>query len=253
MSLGSFNKSNNPLLSEKSFAKIETIERRAGGPILDSSFQMTVSGAVNKTLLLSMIAISSFIVAYSMPSTLMMWGGFGVGLITLIVASFKRHLSPVLAPIFAIGQGLFAGSISYVYAMQFEGIIFQAASLTFATLLAMLLIYKSGIIKVTRGFRTAISMAVSAIMLVYLVNLAGMFFNFEVPYLHESSPLGIGISLVIVGIASLNLLLDFDNFEKGEQMGAPKYMEWFFGMSLLFTIIWLYLEILRLLAKLQRD
>lgn len=157
------------------------------------------------------------------------------------------------APIFALLEGLFVGTISAIYAAGFEGIIFQALTATIGTLFMMLMLYKSGIIPITQKFRMGVSMALGAIMLLYLVSWAGYFIGFEVPYLHEGGAIGIGITVVIIGVAALNLLLDFDNFDKGEAAEVPQYMEWFFGMGLIFTLVWLYVEFLRLFSKLQRD
>ena len=125
---------------------------------------------------------------------------------------------------------MFVGTVSAVYAAKYGGIVFQAFSFTIATLLAMLMIYKSGLIKVTAKFRMGVSMAVGAIMIMYLISWVGHFVGFTVPFIHDSTPLGIGITVVIIGVAALNLLLDFDNFEKGEQVGAPKHMEWFLSL-----------------------
>jgi uncharacterized YccA/Bax inhibitor family protein len=170
----------------------------------------------------------------------------------VIIAAFKRHLSPTLAPIYALLEGCFVGGITAIYGAAFGGgIVFQAVTLTFAVLFMMLFLYKTGIIKVTEKFRSGVMMATGAILLVYIINLVLSFFGMSVPFLHEGGMMGIGISLLIIGVAALNLLLDFDNFEKGEQFGAPKYMEWFCAMGLLITLVWLYIEILRLLAILS--
>lgn len=251
-----FMKSNNPMLSQEKIAKVKAAsieKKRQGGPFLTETSDMTVNGAVTKTLILGCILMISTIFSYQMPSQLFMTigalGGAGVFLLT----SFKTHLAPMTAPLYALLKGLFVGSISAIYAAQFGGIVIQAISLTIATLLSMLMVYKSGLIKVTKSFRTGVTMAVGAIMIVYLISWIGLFAGFTVPFIHENTPLGIGITVVIIGIAALNLLLDFDNFEKGEQMQAPKHMEWYFGMGLLFTLIWLYVEFLRLLSKIQRD
>ncbi|MFT4569060.1 MAG: putative YccA/Bax inhibitor family protein, partial [Saprospiraceae bacterium] len=141
-------------------------------------------------------------------------------------------------------------TVSWMYAATCEGIIFQAVSATMAVLFTMLMIHKSGLIPVTQKFRMGVSMAVGAIMIVYLISWVGSFVGFTVPFIHESSLPGIGITVVIIGIAALNLLLDFDNFEKGESANAPKFMEWYYGMGLVFTIVWLYVEFLRLFSKL---
>jgi uncharacterized YccA/Bax inhibitor family protein len=179
-------------------------------------------------------------------------GIFG-GLAAVLVASFKPTTSPIAAPVYAAFEGLFVGSISAIYAAQFDGIVFQAVSLTFGTLFSMLILYKTGIIKVTAKFRSAVYMATGAIFLVYLVSFIGSFVGFNIPYLHEGGTIGIGISVVIIGVAALNLLLDFDSFEKGAAANAPKYMEWFVSLGLLVTLVWLYIEFLRLLSKLSRD
>ena len=236
-------------------AKAATLEKRrsGGGPIINESSSMTVAGAVDKTLMLGGILLITALYSYTYPMQIFMTAGALGAAGVFMLTSFKPHLAPITAPIFAILEGLFVGTISAVYAAQFGGIIFQAVSLTICTLLMMLMVYKSGLIKVTAKFRMGVTMAVGAIMLVYLVSWVGYFVGFEVPYIHENGMIGIGITVVIIGVAALNLLLDFDNFEKGEQAAAPKYMEWYFGMGLLFTVVWLYVEFLRLLSKLQSD
>jgi len=244
------------MFKEGNFSKTKAAsieERRSGSPIYDESTSMTVSGAVNKTLMLTGILLITAIWSYINPMQIFMTVGFLGAAGVMMLTQFKQHLAPITAPIFAILEGLAVGTVSAVYAAQFGGIVFQAISLTIATLLAMLMIYKSGLIKVTAKFRMGVSMAVGAIMIMYLISWVGSFVGFTVPFIHDSTPLGIGITVVIIGVAALNLLLDFDNFEKGEQVGAPKHMEWFFGMGLLFTLVWLYVEFLRLLSKLQSD
>jgi uncharacterized YccA/Bax inhibitor family protein len=188
-----------------------------------------------------------------MVNPLFMWGGAIGGFVVVLIATFKPAWSGTLGPIYAALEGLFVGSISAMYASAFGGIIFQAVTLTMAIFFIMLFVYKTGIIQVTNKFRTGVVMATAAVALVYLVNIVLSMFGINMPYLHEGGLIGIGISLVIIGIASLNLLLDFDSFEKGEQAGAPAYMEWFFAIGLLVTLVWLYLEILRLLSILNRD
>ena len=187
-------------------------------------------------------------ISFSMPSQLFLWGGAIGGLIVVVIASMKPQMSPTLAPVYAGLEGLFVGAVSAIYASAFNGIIFQAVTLTMAVFFLMLFIYKSGIIKVTGKLRTGIIMATGAIFVFYLLNWILSMFGVNMPYLHQGGWISIGISLVIVGVASLNLLLDFDNFEKGEQYGAPSYMEWFSAMGLLITLVWLYIEILRLIA-----
>lgn len=244
-----FSKSSNPFLKE------EALVRRnfEGGFSSINADRMTVSGAVNKTLVLAGIMLLTAVFGYANPSPLFIWGGAIGGLVVVLITSFKPTLSPVLAPVYAALEGLFVGGISAIYASMFNGIVFQAVTLTFAVLFMMLFVYKSGMIRVTDKFRRGVVMATGAIAVVYLLNLVLSMFGINMPYLHEGGMIGIGISLVIVGVAALNLLLDFDAFETGERMGAPAYMEWFMGMGLLITLVWLYIEILRLVAMFSRD
>ena len=209
---------------------------------------MTVDGAVNKSILLFAIMIAAAGVGFLFPNMLFVWGGILGGAGIMFWASRSLEKSNILAPIYAVLEGLFVGSITAMYGAMFDGIVFNAVLLTLAVFLMMLLIYKTGIIKVTPNFRAGVSMAVGAVMIVYLISIVGHFIGFEIPFLHSGGLLGIGISVVIIGIASLNLLLDFDNFDKGADARLPEHMEWFFSMGLLFTVIWLYVEILRLLA-----
>lgn len=216
--------------------------------------RMTVSGAVNKSIILGLIMLATAIFSFSSPSSLFLWGGAIGGLVVVLVASFRPQWSATLAPIYAALEGLFLGAVSAMYANAFyPGIVFQAITLTMAVFFIMLFTYKTGLIKVTQKFRSGVIMATGAILLVYVLNLVLSLFGINMPFLHDGGMIGIGISLLIVGVASLNLLLDFDNFDKGEQYGAPSYMEWFFGMGLLVTLVWLYIEILRLLALLSSN
>ncbi len=247
-----FSSSHNPFMKEEAYRKSSSEVLDAG--LIERGERMTVQGAINKSFILFGIMLITTAVSFAFPSPLFMWGGAIGGLVVVLIASFKTHLSASLAPIYALLEGLFVGSITAIYAAGFGGgIIFHAVTLTFALLFAMLFIYKTGIIKVTNKFRTGIIMATGAICLVYLLNIILGLFGVNMPFLHEGGMIGIGISLVIIGIASLNLLLDFDNFEKGEQYGAPSYMEWFSAMGLLITLVWLYIEVLRLLSILNRD
>ena len=222
-------------------------------PAISRGETMTVQGAINKTFILTAIMMVTAVWAFANPSMWMLWGGAIGGLIVVLIASSRPQMSATLAPIYAALEGLFVGAVSAIYSSVagFDGIIFQAVSLTIAVLLTMLFLYKTQIIKVTEKLRSGVMMATGAVVVVYLLNWVLSMFGINVPYLHDSSPIGIGISLVIIGIAAFNLLLDFDNFEKGERFGAPSYMEWFCGMGLLITLVWLYVEILRLLAMLS--
>jgi len=243
--------SSNPMMKEESFKP----KYDASGMMIDrgESELMTVNGAVNKTLLLFSMMMFTTAIAWFMPSMFLLYVGAGGGFVALLIATFKPHLAPYIAPLYALLEGLFVGTISVMYAAAFDGIVLQAVGLTFGTLFMMLAIYKSGLIKVTQKFRMGVAMATGAVFFLYLFGWIGHFVGFDVPMLHSTGMLGIGVSAAIIVIASLNLLLDFDMFERGEKEGAPAHMEWFAAMGLLVTLIWLYIEFLRLLSKLQRD
>ncbi|WP_235297253.1 Bax inhibitor-1/YccA family protein [Portibacter marinus] len=238
---------NNPMLKE------ETLYRNDQAVSYTGVERMTVTGAVNKTIMLTGILLVTAFYSFANPSPLFIWGGAIAGLITVLVASFKPTTSPIAAPLYAGFEGLFVGGISALYAAQSGGIIIQAVSATICVLITMLILYRTGVIKVTQKLRSGIIMATGAVLLVYVLSWVLGFFGINLPFLHTSGPIGIGISLVIIGIAAMNLLLDFDFFEKGEEAGMPRYMEWFAGMGLLVTLVWLYVEILRLMSILNRD
>jgi len=240
----SFFKTSNPVINEKALQK-------SAGTLVQGGETMTVSGAVNKTLFLTAILLLTTVYSYVNPNPILMWGGLIGGFIVVLISVFKPQYSNITAPIYAALEGFFIGGLSIAYASIYNGIIFQAVSITMAILFVMLFLYKSRIIKVTKSFRTGVIMATGAVALVYVVSMVLGMFGIPVPFLHQGGMIGIGISLVIIGIASMNLLLDFDNFEKGEQYGAPIYMEWFSAMGLLITLVWLYLEILRLISMLS--
>lgn len=250
-----FNSSSNPMFSEEKYKSTSVNAPLDADLIIDSSERMTISGAINKTFILTGLMMITTLYSFANPSQMLMMVGIFGGIGIVLWASFQPHRSPYLAPAYALVEGLFVGSVSALYAgiAGTNFIIFQAIMITLALLFTMLTIYKSGLIKVTDKFRTGVVMATGAIMIVYVLNFVLSFFGMSVPYLHEGGMIGIGISVVIIGVATLNLLLDFDNFEKGEKHGAAKYMEWFSAMGLLVTLVWLYWEILRLLAVLQSD
>ncbi|RYG41056.1 MAG: Bax inhibitor-1/YccA family protein [Chitinophagaceae bacterium] len=184
---------------------------------------------------------------------LIMTGAIG-GLVVALVIVFKKEWAPFLAPLHALLQGLFIGAISAAFNGAFAetapNIIFNAVGLTLAVCAAMYFLYTFRIIKVTEKLRSIVIAATAGIAIFYLMVFAMRMFGFEgMSFLHEGSPLGIGFSLLVVGLAALNLLLDFDMIEKGTEMGAPKFMEWFCAFGLMITIVWLYIEILRLLGK----
>jgi uncharacterized YccA/Bax inhibitor family protein len=247
----SFFESRNPFLSEKKFIETSATITQSGSAVIEET--STIAGAINKTLILFGVLMVTSVISYWMPSGFLMIAGAVGGLIAVLVASFKPHTSAIAAPVYAAFEGLFVGSISAYFAAMMDGIILQAVSLTMGTLLTMLVVYKTGIIPVTQKLRTGIVMATGAVFFVYLISFIGSFFGFSIPYLHEGGMIGIGISVVIIGIAAFNLLLDFDMFEKAEEHGAPKYMEWFCALGLMVTLVWLYIEFLRLLSKLNRD
>jgi len=236
--------SNNPMLKEKNYRGALDAEM-----VGQRTVPMTVNGAVNKTLALFGIMLITAVFSYMYPNQILIYGGVIGGAIISFIASRNLEKSAIFAPLFAAFEGLFVGGITAIYAARTEGILFHAVTLTMAILLVMLLLYKTGTIKVTERFRSIIMTATGAIMLVYLVSFVLGMLGITVPFLHQSSPIGIGISLFIVCIASLKLLVDFDNFDIGAAAKMPNYMEWYFGMGLFFTLIWLYVEILWLLSN----
>merc|ERR1711879_239335 len=215
---------------------------------------MTVQGAVNKVALMLLLIVGA--AAYSRgrffevgPQAVMPWiavGGIG-GFILALIIVFNKKIAPVLAPIYAVLEGLFLGAISATFAATYEGIVQRAVVLTFGVLFAMLFIYKSGIIKVTNKFRTGVMMATMGIAVAYFFTFILGLFGVNMGFMYGGGTFGIIISLVIVGVAALNLLLDFDFIEQGAQAGLPKYFEWYGAFGLIVTLVWLYLEILRLL------
>ena len=179
-------------------------------------------------------------------------GGALVGFILALVTMFKRQWAGITSPLYAVAEGLFLGGISAIFEAQYPGIVIQAVGLTLGTLTSLLFLYKTGIIKPTENFRLMIVSATMGIGLLYLVSfLMNMFGSAGIGFIHSNGIFGIGFSLAVVAIAALNLVLDFDFIEQGSEVGAPKYMEWFGAFSLMVTLIWLYIEILRLLAKLR--
>ena len=173
------------------------------------------------------------------------------GLIVAVVTIFKKTWAPITAPIYALLEGLVLGSVSAMFEVRFPGIAIQSVGLTFGTLIALLLVYRSGLIKVTDNFRLGVVAATGGIALFYVATMILGFFGVRFPSIYGAGPLGIGISVFVVIIAALNLVLDFDFIESGARQGAPKYMEWYAAFGLMVTLIWLYLEILRLMSKLR--
>ena len=215
---------------------------------------MTLEGVINKTGILLLLCIGAAAFSWSQPGLSMPFliGGMIGGFIACMVGIFKPTAAPIAAPLYAVLEGLCLGVISRMTELQFPGIVVNAIMLTFGVLAVMLVLYTKRIIRVTDGFAKGVMAATGAICLVYLVDIGLNFFGIRMPYLHQTGAIGIGISLVIVAIAAANLLLDFRVIEERITGRNPRYMEWYCGMALLVTLVWLYLEILRLLSKLQK-
>jgi len=241
----------NPALNAKTFAvpRLRDAATERG---------MTIEGTVNRTgLLLVLLLLGagwSWRVFYAEGVAATMpyiWGGALGGFVVALVTIFKKEWAAVTAPVYAVLEGLCLGALSGFFETQFPGIVLQAVGLTFGTLLALLVAYKSGVIKATENFKLGVVAATGGIALVYIATLVLGFFGVAIPFIHGSGPLGILFSLFVVVIAALNLVLDFDFIETGAAQGAPRFMEWYAAFGLMVTLIWLYLEILRLLAKLR--
>ncbi len=249
-------RSGNPALKESTFLDLGsgTVVSRDGGA-------MTLNGTVNKTGILLLLTVLTAAFSWNqalgpggVPApgfAVYLWGGAIGGFILAMLTIFKKTWAPVTAPLYALVEGFFLGAISAVYNARFDGIVMQAVMLTFGILFALLFAYRSGLIKATENFKLGVVAATGGIALVYLATIALGFFGIKIPMIHESNLFGIGFSLFVVVIASLNLVLDFDFIETGVEQGAPKYMEWYGAFGLMVTLVWLYLEILRLLSKLQ--
>ena len=236
----------NPALSEKAFDYA----------IKNSNEEtMTINGAINKAIILSLILMLSALVSvyFVLEKNLellyqaVIVSSIGAVILAIIMA-FKKETAKTLSILYAILEGIAIGGISFVFNAVYDGIVVQAVFFTSADLLVMLLLYKFRIIKVNDKFRSVIFGATLCIAIVYLINFILGFFKMSVPFLNDSSPIGIGISVAIVAIASFNLLLDFDFIEQGANANMPKYFEWYSAFGLLVTLVWLYLEILRLLS-----
>jgi uncharacterized YccA/Bax inhibitor family protein len=249
-------KSGNPALSEKTFQQ---------SIVVNQSEVMTERGTLNKFFLLFLLVMGTASLAwnaYGQGKDVFPWmiGGAIGGLIVAIVLAFKPMWAAFLAPVYALFEGAFVGGISAFYNFAFKGaatagttggIVMQAVGLTFGVVIAMFLLYRFRVIKATEKFKSIIFTATAGIAIFYLLAMVLRMFHIDMPLIHSSGTMGIVFSLVVVAIAALNLILDFDMIEKGVEMGAPKYMEWYGAFGLLVTIVWLYLEILRLLAKLN--
>ncbi|PIQ89138.1 MAG: hypothetical protein COV72_04900 [Candidatus Omnitrophica bacterium CG11_big_fil_rev_8_21_14_0_20_42_13] len=220
----------------------------------DKSQMMTVQGTVNKTSILLFIVVACALWVWNDPVkfTPFVIPALILGLIIAFVTIFKKAWAPITSPVYAAVEGVVLGVISSIMERSYPGIVMQAVGLTFGTLFCLLMAYRSGLIKATENFKLGVVAATGGIALLYIASMIMGFFGARVPFIHESGPIGIGFSVFVVIIAALNLVLDFDFIEKGAEAGAPKYMEWYGAFGLIITLIWLYLEILRLLAKTRR-
>lgn len=246
-------RSGNPVLNEKSFERYD---------IYESAATMTVEGTATKTGMLLLLVVAAAAVTWNMvnpaapgmvsPLTMpLVFGGAISGLILAVVTCFRQTWAPVTAPIYAVAEGLFLGGVSAIFEAQYPGIAFQAVCLTFGTMFAMLVSYQTGVIRASEKFKAGVAAATGGICLLYLASIVLGFFGIRIPLIHESGLIGIGFSVFVVVIAALNLVLDFDFIDQAARQGAPKYLEWFGAFGLLVTLVWLYIEILRLLAKLN--
>jgi len=247
-------KSSNPVFKEQVFRKGYTTSEEV----------MTVNGTINKTALMLLLVIAGALFTWNKffeaiavnpeagSAAVLPWlavGGIG-GIIAALVTIFRPQSSAVSAPIYALFEGLLLGGLSAIFESMYTGIVMRAVALTLAVFLTMLFLYRSGIIKVTKKFMMGVFAATAGIALVYFVGFIGSMFGAPMSFLHGNSNLSIVFSLVVVAVAALNLVLDFSFIEKASNSGAPKYMEWYGAFGLMVTLIWLYLEILRLLSKL---
>lgn len=247
----------NPVLRENIFSEARSV---------DSAESMTIQGAVNKTFILFGILLAGAawvwgkIMQPAVPGIeaaipgnvgLYITGGALVGFVIALVTCFKTEWARVTAPIYALCEGLALGGISALLELRYPGIALQAVALTMAALFSLLTLYKTGVIRATERFKSIIFVATTAIAVTYLAGWILSFFHRGIPLIHESGMAGIGFSLVVVGIAAFNLIIDFDFIERNAERGAAKYLEWFAAFSLMITLVWLYMEVLRLLAKLR--
>ncbi len=250
----SLTSSSNPALTDKIFAKV------GSGTYEDA---MTVNGTVNKIALMLLLVVAAASYTWSLYFDSVQTGGLSgaimplmigggiVGFILALVTIFKPVWSPFTAPVYALCEGLLLGGLSASFNAVYPGLVMQAVGLTFAILFTMLFIYKAGMIKVNKKFRTGVIAATGGICIFYIATWILGMFGVNMNFAYGTSLFSIGISLFVVVIASLNLVLDFDFIEKGAEHGAPKYMEWYGAFGIMVTLIWLYLEILRLLSKIS--
>lgn len=244
----------NPLLNQN-------VWQRAGRlPRVSADDAMSVEGAINKSALLLLLVVGAATWVWTRffqsgdPAAVMpyLWTGLIGGFVAAIATTFKPDWARLTAPAYAVLEGLALGAISAFYETRFHGVVFQAVALTFAVLAVMLMLYRSGVIQVTDRFRAIVFAATGGVALFYFVSILLSFFHVSVPFLYGGGTFSIVFSLVVVGIAAMNLALDFDFIARGAEHGAPKFMEWYAAFGLMVTLVWLYLELLRLLGNARR-
>lgn len=228
-----------------------------GERVLDSE-PMTINGAINKTfILLAVLAATSlyvwnlFFTGFTDKVAMLGMVGFVTSIISFIVIMFNKNALPIAAPVFAASEGLVLGAISSVIDAKYPGIAIQAIGLTFMCLFSLLALYRVGAIKCSEKFRSVIFISTLSVAGIYLINFIGSFFGLQIPQIFTSSSIGIGFSLLVIVIAALNLIIDFDFIERGAQSMLAKNYEWYGAFGLMVTLVWLYIEILNLLAKLR--
>jgi len=250
--------SNNPFLNNKTFSTaVSRKDEVQQATIIDANQDMTVAGTINRSLILFLLLIASATVIWwatfnGLSPIVPALGGGIVGLILVVIASFKPEYSPYLAPGYALFEGLFIGGISAIFEIQYPGIVTQAVGATFVTFGVCLGLYKYRIVKVTEQFKSVVVAATLAIATYYLISWVFSLFTSFTPVHYGNSMMSIGISVFVIVIAALNLFLDFDRIEKGAEQKMPKFMEWYGAMGLMITLVWLYIEFLRLLSKLSK-
>ncbi|RVT78272.1 Bax inhibitor-1/YccA family protein [Flavobacterium sufflavum] len=249
-------KSKNPFLNNKNFSPTSRAEQVHEATVIGYDQDMTLSGTINKTILLFLLLTASAMVIWwmtfnGMNPIIPAIGGAIVGFVLVVISAFKPQYSGYLAPGYALFEGLFIGGVSAIFEVQYPGIVIQAVGATFVTFAVCLGLYKFQIVKVTEQFKSVVVAATLAIATYYLISwLVSMFTSYQ-PVHYGNSMMSIGISVFVIVIAALNLFLDFDRIEQGVQQRMPKYMEWFGAMGLMITLVWLYIEFLRLLSKLS--
>ncbi|MDG4656294.1 Bax inhibitor-1/YccA family protein [Ectobacillus antri] len=241
-------RTNNPMLKEEAFRKAPA-----------SSGTMTVGGTAGKAFIMLALLLGTAVYAYmqvvqNKMSMGVMIGALLIAMILAFATAFVPKISPVTAPVYAAVEGIVLGTISAMYMQRFgDQVVLYAVLLTISVMFAMLLLYATRVIKVTNKFRMGVLSATLGVLFMYLIVAVMQLFGASVPFLHDGGTIAIIVSAVVIVIAALNLVLDFDFIENGARSGAPKYMEWYGALGLMLTLVWLYLEILRLVSYFVRN